>query len=304
MKTIRLGTRGSKLALKQAEIVSNLIEATLNLKTEIIPIITSGDKIQDKPLYEVGGKSLFIKELELALGKNEIDIAIHSLKDIPGIIPDDFEIAGMLERADPRDILVSKIAKNILELPKNATIGTSAPRRIIYLNKIRPDLKCEVLRGNMDTRLGRIKAKDFDAAILAAAGFKRLYGELDADICYPIDPSVMVPAVGQGVIALEIRKDDKRAKDICDQINHKPTWDIVSVERAYLIHLNADCKTPVAAFARDVGDGKIDIDFMLGSEDWKVIVTHNEICDLKDGQKVAIMTADRLRKEIDDHNRR
>lgn len=302
MKKVRFGTRGSKLALTQARIVSDLIKSKLDLEIELVIIKTSGDKIQNKPLYDVGGKALFIKELEIALHENTIDIAIHSLKDVPGSIPSEFEIVAMLERADPRDVLVSRIAKNISELPQGASVGTSAPRKIIYLNKIRPDLRCAVLRGNMDTRLERIKSGDFDSTILAAAGFERLYGKLDSDICHTISESEMIPSVGQGVIALEIRKGDNAAKDICEQINHRSTWDGVSAERAYLERLNADCKTPVAAYARKAENGKIEMDFMLGSEDWKRMVKHHEVCDLKDARNTAIMAAEKLLKDLDDNN--
>lgn len=298
MKKIRLGTRGSKLALRQAEIVSSQIKSKIDIEIQIVPITTKGDKIQDKPLYNLGGKALFIKELEENLLKNQIDIAIHSLKDIPGEIPDVFEIASVLERANPEDVLISSIAKSIDDLPKGARVGTSSPRRIIYLKKMRPDLDIRPIRGNIDTRIEKIKNKGFDATILARAGLDRLYGKLDEDICHPITIEELLPAVGQGAIALEVRIGDHASKEIAELAKHQESFDLVSIERAYLSRLEADCKTPLAAYARMLDQSKVQIDFMLGDDDWKKSLFHQEICDLKEGQKLAIITADRLKEKL------
>jgi hydroxymethylbilane synthase len=297
MQKIRLGTRKSKLALAQTNIVMQAIEARLDIECEIVHITTSGDINKTDPLYEIGGKGLFIKEIEEALINNVIDIAVHSLKDVPGIIPDPLMIAAMLEREDPRDVLLCKIAKSIQDLPLGAKIGTTSPRRIIYLRKLHPDLYITTLRGNLDSRYQKILDGELDGAIVAMAGLKRLYGKLDNSMCHPIPVTDMLPAIGQGVIGLEIRCDDVRMKEICAQINHQPTWDLVMAERGFLEYLEATCKTPAAALARKTIDG-MRVDFMLATDDWKNIITQSDNCDLKNGyklgKKIAIEMKERL----------
>lgn len=302
MKKIRVGTRGSKLALKQAEIVSNLIKEKLGLDSEIISIKTSGDKIQDKPLYDIGGKALFLKEIEEALLDNKIDIAVHSLKDVPGIMPEELEISAMLKREDPSDIFISKSGKTISELEKGSVVGSSSPRRIMYLKKMRPDLDIKPIRGNLDTRISKVMNSEYDGTILAAAGLKRLYGEIDCNISSQISMNEMLPAIGQGVIALEIRKYDEFSRDICRKINHKETFDLVSIERAFLEHVQADCKSPVAGYVRRVEGPKLELNFMLSDTSWKRIESFTQICELKEARKVAIMAAEKLLRKLNENN--
>jgi hydroxymethylbilane synthase len=295
MQRLKLGTRKSKLAMIQADIVSSLLKSQLGIDPEIVTFTTSGDKNKSSALYDVGGKGLFIKELEEALVKKEIDIAIHSLKDIPGVIDNRFEIVSMLEREDPRDVLVSLSAKTLSDLKPSDRIGTSSPRRIAYLKKIRPDLTPQLLRGNLDSRLEKIQKGEFDATLLAYAGIKRLYKDLDPNICNPISTEDIIPAVGQGVIALEVRKDDLTSKNICLQINHQETFDLVNVERAFLRTLEASCRTPAASYARRVGE-EIEISFMLADDNWDNLRSKKILAkSLEEAEDLAISIAHELR---------
>lgn len=260
--TLKIGTRASKLALIQANIVANIVTAKLGCNYEIVPIKTSGDKELSKPLYDIGGKALFIKELENALCTGTIDIAVHSLKDMPGILPDGFAISAMLEREDPRDSLVSKVATTISDLPNKAVVGTSSPRRIAYLKHLRPDLEIVNLRGNVDTRFAKIMSDELDATILSYAGLKRL-GIAPNKFCHPIDTSEMIPSIGQGTIAIETLE---RNKHIYSSLNHTATFDTMHAERAFLEHIMADCKTPAAAYAR-MEEAQLVVDFMLADDD-------------------------------------
>jgi len=297
MHKIKLGTRKSKLALVQANIVAELVKNKLGIECELVHIVTSGDKEKTKPLYDIGGKGLFIKEIEEALLRKDIDLAVHSLKDVPGIISENLEIAAMLEREDPRDVLLCSTAHKIVELPYGARVGSSSPRRIIYLRKLRPDLEITTLRGNLDTRYNKIVDGEFDATVVAFAGLKRLYGELDNSICHPISINDMLPAIGQGVIGLEIRRDDDMMREICAQINHQLTWDLVSAERSFLEHLEAGCRTPAAALAVATEDG-MKVAFMLANDEWQNVITHSDNCGLKDGatlgKRVALEMKGRL----------
>lgn len=303
MKKVRIGTRTSRLALTQAEIVSDRIKMELGLDTEIISFTTSGDKIQEKPLYDVGGKALFLKEIEEGLLEDKIDIAVHSLKDVPGIMPGNLEIAGMLEREDPRDVLICENVKSIQDLPKGSLVGTSSPRRIKYLQKLNPDIEIKPIRGNVETRLSKVIQENlFDATILAAAGLKRLYGRVESSFCTLINTEDMLPSVGQGVIALEVRRDDPESKAICRSINHHETFELVSIERTFLERVNADCKSPVAGFVRRIEGDKVRLDFMLSDINWERMVTFSEVCDLKDATNTAIIAAEKLLKGINDNN--
>ena len=285
---IRIGTRASKLAMIQA----NIVAAKLDCPYEIIPITTSGDKELSKPLYDIGGKALFIKELEEALLADKIDIAVHSLKDMPGILPKGFVIAAMLEREDPCDALVSKVATKISDLPKGAIVGTSSPRRMAYLKSLRPDLTLVNLRGNVDTRVGKIISGDLDATILSYAGLKRL-GIVPNDICTPIETSEIIPAIGQGVIAIETLE---KKKDICNRLNHQMTFDLMQAERAYLEHLGADCKTPAAAYAR-IENNQMICNFMMAHDDLSNILEHRLNADIQDAYKVGKLAAEWMKAQ-------
>ncbi|CAN7943509.1 unnamed protein product, partial [Ixodes pacificus] len=248
--SIRIGTRKSPLALIQTNLVIQQIKQFFpDINCEIVPIITSGDLIQNKPLYDIGGKALFLKEIEQALLDKKIDLAVHSLKDVPGRIPEELVIAAVLERKDPRDVFVCLNYKSIEELPQNAVIGSSAVRRKAFIQKIRPDLKATVFRGNVDSRIKKLMTGEVDATILAYAGLKRL-GAFNPEYCHLIEYSQMLPCIGQGVIAVEIRQDDNAMLEICNQINHIPTFELIKPERAFLEYLDANCRTPIAAYSK------------------------------------------------------
>jgi porphobilinogen deaminase len=207
---IRIGTRKSQLALWQANYIADKLREIHGVEVELVKITTQGDKILDVPLAKIGGKGLFVKEIEDALLRNEIDIAVHSLKDVPTVLPEGLELIAITEREDPRDAFLSIRYENIHQLPENAVIGTSSLRRKSQIMKIRKDLQIKDLRGNVDTRIRKLEEGQYDAIILAYAGLKRL--GLDSKIKYIFSPDEMIPAVCQGFLAIEGRSDDERIK--------------------------------------------------------------------------------------------
>lgn len=246
---IRIGTRTSKLALSQvAETHLLLADHFPDLKIEIVPITTSGDKIQDRNLAEIGGKGLFVKELEEALLQNKIDIALHSAKDVPPAIHEETELAAFTPRLDASDCFVSKKFASIKKLPKGAVVGTSSARRKAILLRMRPDLKIVNFRGNVDTRLAKLEDGEVDAAILAACGMIRLGKEQTVNEAIPKDK--MLPAGGQGSLAIQIRKNDVKIAELVKKINDEKTQIEVKCERSFLRELGASCATPVAAHAQ------------------------------------------------------
>lgn len=257
---VRIGTRGSPLALAQAELVKSGLEAahaTLRAPgtVEIITIKTTGDQIQDRALSEIGGKGLFTKEIEEALIDERIDIAVHSMKDVPTQLPGGLEIACLLEREDPRDVLISRAGNSITSLPHGAVIGSASLRRQAQLLALRPDLKVVTLRGNVGTRLNKLAAGDVDATLLALAGLKRL-GKADVATAI-LDITEMLPAVAQGAIGLEIRATDRRMRDLLTPLHHTATAAAVTAERACLAELEGSCRTPIAAYAEISKDGQL-----------------------------------------------
>lgn len=254
---LRLGTRGSKLALIQAEETKErLARAWPALRApgaiEIVVVKTTGDKVQDRALSEIGGKGLFAKELEEALFAGTIDVAVHSAKDLPTWLPEGLVLAATLPRQDPRDVLIARSgAKRIADLPQGATVGTSSLRRQAQLLRQRPDLKIKALRGNVDTRLKKLNDGEMDATILALAGLQRL--GLEKTVGQPLMPEEMLPAVAQGAIALEIRAGDAKTIKALAPLNHPLTWDRVLAERACLAALRGDCTTPVSVLAEESG---------------------------------------------------
>ena len=261
---LKLGTRGSPLALVQAGMVRDALCAAHGWaadSVEIVPIRTTGDRVQDRALAEIGGKALWTKELDRALIDGEIDCAVHSMKDVETIRPAAIAIAAMLTRADVRDRLIG--ADTIDALRQGAVIGTSSPRRSAQLKRIRPDLNTVLFRGNVDTRLAKLAAGDVDATLLAAAGLDRL-GRADIGAAIPND--VMLPAPAQGAVGIEARADDGRALDWLRAIDHAPTHCCVLIERALLAALKADCHSPVAALAT-VDDDQVRIRAELLAED-------------------------------------
>jgi len=242
---VKIGTRGSKLALWQA----NWIKAALNEKfpqqdIELAIIKTKGDKILDVPLAKVGGKGLFVKEIEEALLNFQIDIAVHSMKDMPAEIPQGLCIGAVPEREVPADVLISKNHQPFSDLGSGSVIGTSSLRRSAQLRHARPDIKIRPLRGNLDTRLKKMETENLDAIVLAAAGVKRL--NLEHRITEYLDSEVMLPAVGQGALCIETRKDDPRIDSLVKALNHAATRAIVLGERAFLNRLGGSCQVPIA----------------------------------------------------------
>lgn len=250
-KTIRIGTRGSKLALWQANWVKSALEAkhpSLSIELEIIK--TKGDKILDVPLAKVGGKGLFVKEIEEALLDGSIDLAVHSMKDMPGEIPKGLCIGAIPEREIPQDVLISRHKKPLSKLGHGAKIGSSSLRRKAQLVHVRPDLVVLPLRGNLDTRLKKLETENLDAIILAAAGVKRL--GLEDRITEYLDENIMLPAVGQGALCIEVRQNDPLVEPIVATLEHPITRTVILGERAFLNRLEGGCQVPIAAY------GKID----------------------------------------------
>lgn len=248
MTVIRLGTRGSPLALVQAGMVRDALVVAHGVTVEIHVIKTTGDKVQDRPLAEIGGKALWTKELDRALLAGEIDCAVHSMKDVETIRPETITIAAMLPRADVRDRIIG--SASVAALPQGATVGTSSPRRAAQLLRLRPDLNIVGFRGNVDTRLAKLAAGDADATLLAAAGLERL-GRPDVGSAIPLE--LMLPAPAQGAVGIEVRSDDPAARAMIAALDHAPTHACVLAERALLAALQADCHSPVAALAREDG---------------------------------------------------
>jgi hydroxymethylbilane synthase len=245
---MRIGTRGSQLALWQARWVQQAIERQWpETKTELTIIKTTGDKITDVPLAKVGGKGLFVKEIEEALMDGRIDLAVHSMKDMPAELPHGLCISAVPERENPLDALISNDNRSLDQLPPGARVGTSSLRRASQLLHRRPDLSIRPLRGNLDTRLKKLTGGDLDAIILAAAGLKRL--DLAHMITSVLDPDIMLPAVGQGALCIESRTHDSRTSQIVTSLDHAATHLAVMAERAFLHRLEGGCQVPIAAFA-------------------------------------------------------
>lgn len=252
----KVGTRESKLAVIQAELVCRkLIEANPDLSIDnfkLVKIKTTGDKILHKNLSDIGGKNLFVREIEQALAEGEIDFAVHSLKDMTARLDDNFVIAACLQREDPRDAFVSIKYKNLLELPEGALIGTSSIRRKYMALHSRPDLMTVTFRGNVLTRIEKLKQNQVDATFLAMAGLKRL--NIDKQFYHPMAIDHFLPAISQGVIGIEARAKDLHIQKLLETINHQETYLCNQAERGFLESLDADCNAPVAAYAELNGD--------------------------------------------------
>lgn len=255
---VRIGARGSKLSLAQAGMMQRRIAAALGADPQdaervapLVIITTSGDRIQDRRLLEIGGKGLFTKEIEEAMLEGRIDCAVHSMKDMPGALPEGLTIAAVPEREDPRDAFISKIAERIEDLPQSARLGTASLRRQAQALHHRPDLNVVMLRGNVDTRLAKLEAGEADAILLALSGLKRLgLGHLPASL---LDPIERPPAPGQGALAIETRIGDRGAPWL-DALRDAPTTIAVAAERGALLALEGSCRTPIGAHARWAGD--------------------------------------------------
>jgi hydroxymethylbilane synthase len=248
---LRIGTRGSPLALWQAHEVQARLAAAHGVAPETIAITvikTSGDIIQDRPLSEVGGKGLFTKEIEQALSDDRIDLAVHSSKDMPTLLPDGLMLAACLPREDARDAFISRKAATLAALPRGAVVGTASLRRQAMVKRLRPDLQVVSFRGNVETRLKKLADGVVDATLLALAGLKRL-GRTDAATSI-LDVDAFLPAVGQGAIGIETRADDRRTRDLVARIGDADTLSALTTERAFLAVLDGSCRTPIAGHAR------------------------------------------------------
>ncbi len=258
-------TRKSALALAQCRaFVASVRAANPGLEVEEKQITTSGDRIQDRPLAEVGGKGLFVKEIEEALLDGSADFAVHSIKDVPAVLPNGLHIACIPKREDPRDVLVSPKYGTLDALPQGATVGTSSLRRAVSLRAVRPDLKIVPLRGNVDTRLRKVDAGEADAIVLARAGLVRLGLEKRATSI--LEPDVSLPAVGQGALGIEARIGDDRVSGVLAKLHDPETATCVAAERGVMAALEGDCKTPLAAHARKIG-GELDLAAFIAEPD-------------------------------------
>ncbi|OGH98847.1 MAG: hydroxymethylbilane synthase [Candidatus Melainabacteria bacterium GWF2_32_7] len=280
MKKITVGTRGSKLALTQTGmVIDDLKKAHLGLKVDIKIITTTGDKILDKELSKIGGKGLFIKEIEEALLAKEIDFAVHSMKDVPHTLPEEFQIGAILKREDPRDVLICRDNYDLNNLPAGARIGTGSLRRMLQLKALRSDLVFLPIRGNIDTRVGKLARNEFDAIVLAAAGLKRMgwqgndeflktflkeESNIDFNVSY-LELDKYIPSVGQGALAIELRKNDQETFNIVKVLHHEIDAKCVLAERAFLREVDGGCEIPIGAYCK-AEDNKITIDGFVGDE--------------------------------------
>ncbi|WP_239953191.1 hydroxymethylbilane synthase [Pantoea sp. Z09] len=269
-KIFRIATRQSPLALWQAHYVQRrLMAAHPGLRVELVPMVTKGDIILDTPLAKVGGKGLFVKELELAMLENRADLAVHSMKDVPVAFPEGLGLVTICEREDPRDAFVSNHYDSLDALPQGAVVGTSSLRRQSQISERRPDLVIRSLRGNVGTRLSKLDAGDYDAIILATAGLKRL--DLESRIRQPLPPEISLPAVGQGAVGIECRLDDSELIGLLQALNHDDTAICVKAERAMNTRLEGGCQVPIGSFALLEGD-QLWLRGLVGAPDGSVMV--------------------------------
>jgi hydroxymethylbilane synthase len=259
---LSIATRESRLALWQAEHVRDLLTQRFGARVELLGMTTRGDQILDRSLSKVGGKGLFVKELEAALEDGRAQLAVHSLKDVPMELPPGFVLAAVLEREDERDAWVSNHHADLASLPLGARVGTSSLRRVVQLMALRPDLAIEPLRGNLDTRLRKLDEGQYDAIVLAAAGLVRL--GLAARIRLRFDARQMIPAAGQGALGIEVREDAAALRELLGGLTHRPTWLAVHAERAVSRALGGSCSMPLAAHATWQPDGRLGLRAALG----------------------------------------
>lgn len=291
-EVVRIATRKSPLALWQAEFVKAELERFHpGLKVELVTMVTKGDKILDTPLAKVGGKGLFVKELETAMLEGRADIAVHSMKDVPMDFPAGLGLQVICEREDPRDAFVSNTYTNLDELPKGAIVGTSSLRRQCQLRAARPDLIINDLRGNVGTRLGKLDNGEYDAIILAAAGLIRL--ELNERIASFIEPEQSLPAVGQGAVGIECRENDSRIHELLAPLEHTETRIRVLAERALNKRLEGGCQVPIGSYCVLEGE-QFWLRALVGNPDGSVMLTEEARGQIVDAQTVAIEMADKL----------
>ena len=290
-QTIAVGTRGSKLALIQAEyVLAKVREAVPGLNARLVKIVTSGDRENTTVLNKFAGQGVFVKELEKALFDGKIDLAVHSLKDLPTEIPDGLSLAAVTPRLDPRDVLVSR-AGSLADLAPGSRIGTGSLRRTIQLLAWRSDLEICEIRGNIDTRLRKVSQGEFDGIIVAAAALIRLGWE--DRITEYLSVEHFVPAVGQGALGIEVRSDDRDTAELVSQANHEPTWQSVTAERAFLQALGGGCRAPIAALG-EVSGNVLKLEGMVASADGSRILCCSEEGDALAPEKVGVRLAEKL----------
>ena len=293
-----VGTRGSNLALVQTNwVVDQLKKENPGVEFEIKIIKTKGDLIKDLPLDKIGDKGLFVKEIEKSLLDGEIDMAVHSMKDMPSYLPEGLKFAHSPKREDPRDALIFKEGyKSLDDLPQGARIGTGSKRRKYQLLKHRPDLEIVPIRGNIETRIKKIETEKLDGVVLAASGLRR--AGLDDKIDYYIPTDIMLPAPAQGILALEIREDDKETEKIIDSIKDNITKVQIDAERGFLIGVNGSCHIPMGAYCEVDGE-KITLTGLYGDGDGKKIVIQSKEGTLADAQKIGYELAKSVLKEYE-----
>src|SRR4029453_14311901 len=285
MQGLKLGTRGSPLALAQARKVASAVEAAQRWPdgwVEIITISTTGDKVQDRPLAEIGGKALWTKELDRAVLGGEVYFCVHSMKDVESVRPEGIHIAAVRPRGDVRDRIIG--AESIEKLKQGAIVGTSSPRRAAQVRRLRPDIQIVPIRGNVETRLRKVEEGEVDATLLASAGLKRL--EIDAGFAIPTE--IILPAPGQAVIGIECRTNDTRTQSVLSTVNNQITYSCVMAERAFTRALGASCASPVAAFCV-LEDGDLRMRAQIFSEDGRDMVEERAVFDCDDYEAPAVL---------------
>ncbi|MCH2041813.1 MAG: hydroxymethylbilane synthase [Saccharospirillaceae bacterium] len=290
--TLRIATRKSPLAMWQAEHIKARLEALhTGLQVELVTFTTKGDKILDTPLAKIGGKGLFVKELEVAMLAGDADIAVHSMKDVPMEFPEGLELGVICERENPHDAFVSNAYKSLDELPQGAIVGTSSLRRQCQVQQLRPDLQIKSLRGNVQTRLGKLDAGEFDAIILAAAGLLRM--EMDDRIASFIPAEQSLPAGGQGALGIEWRANDEAIHNLIKPLAHAATEACVMAERALNKRLQGGCQVPIAAFAELEGE-QLSLRGLVGSVDGRQMLTTLQSGARADAETIGIAAAEHL----------
>jgi len=288
-RPIRIGTRGSRLALAQAEWFRRALETRCDVAAELVIIKTSGDRFVDRPLRDIGGKGLFVKEIEQALLEGGIDCAIHSMKDLPAELAGDLVLSAVPEREDPRDVLITRDGLELEELPAGFRVGTSSLRRRALCLALRPDLAIEDLRGNVDTRLRKLESGDLDAILLAAAGLNRL--GISPSGARALDPMPFLPAIGQGALAIETRQDE--IATIVGRLDDRTTHLCTRAERAVLAALGGSCHTPIAALG-EIDDHTLTLDGVIASPDGSRVVRGRETGSVADPEAIGRRLAEDL----------
>ena len=288
---LRIGTRKSKLALWQANFIKEKLEEKGHT-VELVLITTTGDKILDAPLAKIGGKGLFVKEIEEALLREEIDLAVHSLKDVPMVLPKGLSLGAITEREFPFDVLISRKGERLEELPKKAIIGSSSLRRQVQIKRKRPDLQIEILRGNVDTRIRKLEEGKYDAIVLAYAGVKRM--GLEDKITQILED--FIPAVGQGSLAIEIREKDERIKECISFLDHRESRIRAEAERSFLRKLEGGCQVPIGAYAW-IEEGKLKIKAFISDLSGEKFIEGYEEGKVEEAQEIGKKLADRLLEE-------